>query len=210
MSVSATVILTGYFAGLALVLATPGPNLLLVGGLAALRGLARTLPLALGLGAGAGVLGTVVYAMAGLMPSGAAWDAAGRVLSAGLLAAMAARIARMPIPDTGLVARASGLHADFATAFATAITNPITGLFFASQFVGPAGELSWPQVVPLMLVTTILVMLKAIAVASVFSRAVFRDRVASAFGLWSKGVAALFIVLAGLSLRPVIVAMASG
>jgi threonine/homoserine/homoserine lactone efflux protein len=207
LSASATVILTGYFAGLALVLATPGPNLLLVGGLAALHGLARTLPLALGLGAGAGVLGAVVYAMAGLMPTGAAWDTAGKVLSAGLLAAMAARIARIPIPVAGVMARGPGLHADFATAFATAITNPITGLFFASQFVGPAGELSWLQVVPLMLVTTLLVMLKAITVAAVFSRAVVRDRVATAFGVWSKVVAALFLVLAGLSLRPVIVAI---
>lgn len=209
MSVSVTAVLTGYFSGLALVLATPGPNLLLVGALAALRGVARTLPLALGLGTGAGVLGAIVYAMAGLMPTGAAWDTAGRVLSAGLLATMAARIARMPSPAAGPVARSSGLHADFATAFATAVMNPITGLFFVSQFVGPAGDLSWPEVAPLMLVTTILVMLKAIAVAAIFSRAVVRDRVAAAFGLWSKVVAALFVVLAGLTLRPVITAMVS-
>ncbi|MCZ8106877.1 MAG: hypothetical protein O9972_54535 [Burkholderiales bacterium] len=210
MSASATVVLTGYFAGLALVLATPGPNLLLVGGLAALHGLARTLPLALGLGAGAGVLGTSIYALAGLMPAGTAWDFAGRVLSAGLLAAMAARIARTPTPSPGFVVRSSGVQADFATAFTTAIANPVTGLFFASQFVGPAGELPWPQVALLLLLTTNLVMLKAIAVAAIFSRPVVRNRAATAFGMWSKVVAGLFLVLAGLSLRPVIVAMASG
>jgi threonine/homoserine/homoserine lactone efflux protein len=50
----------GFAAGYAAVLATPGPNVVAIGGLAALRGFRATLPLCAGIGTGALILAVYI------------------------------------------------------------------------------------------------------------------------------------------------------
>lgn len=207
MSAALSTLLAGYFAGLGLVLVTPGPNLLLIGGLAALRGFRATLPVVCGLGCGAAVLGCSLYTAAGMLPDSAVWNALGRVIAACFLGALAWRLARAPTP--GGAPDDVAAHADFSAGFATAVVNPVTGLFFAAQFVGPAGDLPWRMIAPLLLISAALIVVKALLVAALLSHDTIRCRVIGAFRLWSGAVAGLFLLLALHQLRPVL-AMASG
>ena len=97
-----------------LVLATPGPNMLLVGAAAALRGARGALPLCLGVSLGAGAL------------------------CAALLLWVAVSVARRPPIDSRRLAR-GGRAAGFAAGFCAAATNPVSAAFFAAQFLGPLG-----------------------------------------------------------------------
>src|SRR3712207_2499490 len=79
-----------------LVLATPGPNMLLVGAVAALRGVTGALPLCLGVSLGAGALCGAVLLLLWLAPDGAGLDRAGRLLGAALLLWVAVSVALRP------------------------------------------------------------------------------------------------------------------
>ncbi len=84
-----------------LVLATPGPNMLLVGAAAALRGAAGALPLCLGVSLGAGALNAALLLLVAAAPAGGGaagldGEAAGRLLGAALLLWVAVSIPRRP------------------------------------------------------------------------------------------------------------------
>ncbi len=124
-----------------LVLATPGPNMLLVGAAAALRGAAGALPLCLGVSLGAGALNAALLLLVAAAPDGGTPGldgAAGRLLGAALLLWVEVSVARRPPLDARRLGR-GGRAAGFAAGFCTAATNPVSAAFFAAQFLGPLG-----------------------------------------------------------------------
>lgn len=200
--------LAGYLMTYVLLLATPGPNTLATGGFAALHGFTATLPFAMGIGLGAAIQAFVLFVGPGLLPGGESWEVIGRILSAVLLAAMGWRISRAAkrfCGDTRSPAEGpAGRRTDLAVGFGTSSTNPMTGMFFAAQFIGPAGDLPWLPALALILATAALALTNSLAVAAVFSHAVIRLRIASALPLWSRIVAVLFAFLAFRSLESII------
>jgi threonine/homoserine/homoserine lactone efflux protein len=142
-------LLSTFVLGYVIVLATPGPNLLAIGSIASLRGLRAAVPVCVGIAFGAGALGTAllitIEAAAGVVPHG---GAVGRLAAVLLLLGAAALVARPPPPaapgggDTAAPGRfgaVAGRAAAFGAGFCVAATNPLTGAFFAAQFVGPLG-----------------------------------------------------------------------
>lgn len=155
-----------FLLGYVLVLATPGPNLLVIAGVAALRGLRGALPLCLGVALGAGTLNAVVAATLGaLAGAGAApWLEAGHWIGAGLLLWVAVSVARSRPPDPAVVQRRATHGAEFGAGFCTALTNPMTAAYFAAQFLGPlaaTGKLR--LLVPISVTTTAMVFFLGVA-----------------------------------------------
>jgi threonine/homoserine/homoserine lactone efflux protein len=140
--------LVGFFAGYAMVLITPGPNLLAVAGIAALRGLRGVWPLCLGIGVGAGVLNAALLLFAfGLAADNSGWDRVGRAIGALFLLHVAVSVARLRPPMEEASPPVGGkrgrCETDHVTAmgagFLIAATNPLTGTFFAAWHVGCLG-----------------------------------------------------------------------
>ena len=120
-----------------LVLATPGPNMLLVGGAAALHGVAGAFPLCLGAALGAGALSAALLLAASAVPDGGSLEWGGGLLGAALLLWVAVTVARQRPPPSGEARRIGGRGtATFAAGFCTAATNPLTAAFFGAQFLG--------------------------------------------------------------------------
>ena len=162
-----------FLLGYLVVLATPGPNLLVIGGVAALRGMRGALPLCLGVALGAGALSAAIAATIGAGSGGAAWNAGCRLLGAGLLLWVAWTVARSRPPDPAALRDRAARTAEFGAAFCTAATNPLTAAFFAAQFLGPlsAGG-SLRVMVPVSVATAALTFFLAVAV--LFARPAFR------------------------------------
>ncbi len=197
--------ITQFLVGYMLVLASPGPNMLAVGGFAALHGFRATLPLAFGIGLGTCLLASTLYGLAGLVPQSAGWEAVGHAAAAGLLAALGLRVASTQVPADecgGAAARAA--RADVATGFMTALTNPLTAGFFAAQFLGPVGDLPQSLVGLVLALSAILAFTNATVVAACLSNSAIRQRVRTGFKPWSRIVGALFIGLAGLQVQAVV------
>jgi len=131
--------LASFLAGYAVILATPGPNMLVVGGVAALRGLRGAMPLCLGIAVGAGALCAVVLLTVGATSSVPGWENVGRLLGGVLLIYVAFNIARSSPPGEAASSRPAGRRAAFGAGFCTAATNPLTGAFFAAQFFSAFG-----------------------------------------------------------------------
>jgi threonine efflux protein len=121
--------------GYTAVLAVPGPNMLAVGGLAALRGFRAAVPISLGVAAGATSLALFVDTATATV-STQHWKNLVQVFGAILLLYVAYRVVKLtPAPST----RQRHLHtpiAEFGAGFCTALTNPITAAFFAAEFGG--------------------------------------------------------------------------
>lgn len=157
-----------FLLGYLLVLATPGPNLLVIAGVAALRGWRGALPLCLGVSLGAGALNALVAAtlgaLAGAGAGAAGWMAAGHLLGAALLLWVAVSVARSRPPDPGLVQRRAAHGAEFGAGFCTALTNPLTAAYFAAQFLGPLASAGGLRlVVPLSVASTALAFFLGVA-----------------------------------------------
>jgi threonine/homoserine/homoserine lactone efflux protein len=132
--------LLALFMGYAAVLATPGPNMLAIGGIAATRGFARAVPICLGLVVGATSLAGAMdlIAAVGNRAEVQGGDTLGRVLGAALLAWLAVSQARCG--DAGASQRVAGGGIAFCAGYCTAATNPLTIAFFAAQLAaGPLG-----------------------------------------------------------------------
>jgi threonine/homoserine/homoserine lactone efflux protein len=127
--------LADFLAAYAVILATPGPNMLLVGGAAATSGIVGALPLCLGVSLGAGALCGALLVTVRWMPEIPHWEEAYRMLGGALLLWVAVSVLRQRMP------RSDGHYprrgATLATGFCTAATNPISAAFFAAQFLGP-------------------------------------------------------------------------
>ncbi|WP_052214768.1 LysE family translocator [Belnapia sp. F-4-1] len=138
------------------ILVTPGPNLLVIAGVAALRGLRGALPICLGIALGAGTLNAALAATLHTAPTTAGWAVAGRLLAAAMLLWVAVSIARSRPPETIRAVR-SAQGAEFGAGFCTAATNPMTAAFFAAQFLGPLALMDGTRpLVPLAVTATAL------------------------------------------------------
>jgi threonine/homoserine/homoserine lactone efflux protein len=127
-----------FIAGYLVVLATPGPNLIAVGGVAALRGLGGAVPLCLGISLGAGALWVTLLAAVLAAPGNARWDTAGPLIGAVRLVWLAASVARQRPPEQDAKpAKRGDRMAAFGAGFCTAATTSLTAAFFGSQFLGP-------------------------------------------------------------------------
>lgn len=187
-----------FLLGYLVVLATPGPNLLVIGGVAALRGMRGALPLCLGVALGAGVLSAAIAATIGAGSGSTAWNAGCRLLGAGLLLWVAWSVARSRPPDPAALRDRAARTAEFGAAFCTAATNPLTAAFFAAQFLGPlsAGG-SLRVMVPLSVATAALAYFLAVAV--LFAHPAFRGAVLA----WHRPIrliAAVALVLMAVSI----------
>jgi len=132
--------LAGFIVGYAAILITPGPNVLSIGAIAALRGLRATVPLCLGIALGAFVLAAAICAAVSLGQDSPIVAQLSRTAASALLLYVAAQLLfRQPPKASGkqsLDLSARDAIATFLAGFATAATNPMTAAFFASQFLG--------------------------------------------------------------------------
>lgn len=143
----------GYLA----VLAAPGPNLLAIGVLSALRGFRSVLPFVGGVAAGAAALALGLLLAFGAIGIDDGAARAARAIGGVLLLIVALRVLRSPAPAArGAPAGAEavgGALLGFAAGFTTAATNPITAAYFLAQFIGPLAEAACaPAAVPLVAV----------------------------------------------------------
>ncbi len=75
-----------FLLGYLVILVTPGPNMLVVGGVAALRGVRGALPICCGIAMGAAApVADIALVAAGITSRAPDWDVAGRWLAVGLL-----------------------------------------------------------------------------------------------------------------------------
>lgn len=134
----------GFAAGYAAVLATPGPNVLAIGSLAALQGFRATLPLCAGIGTGALILAVSIQFAFDSQLLSPVVEQFGRALAAALLLYVAVRmLASRPKDPATRSAEPAASRDKVATFFAgasTAATNPITGAYFASQLLAPVSN----------------------------------------------------------------------
>ncbi len=129
--------LLAYLLGYVALLAIPGPNMLAVGTMAALRGFGSALSLCMGLALGAGTLAAVLFALVlAQAASGASvlefWGRVAGALCQIMAAVLILRMRPMPA-EASATPRASG----FLAGFCTAVTNPLTAAYFIAQFLGP-------------------------------------------------------------------------
>ncbi|WP_298956646.1 LysE family transporter [uncultured Methylobacterium sp.] len=127
-------------ASYALVLAVPGPNLLVVlrSSLSASTG--RTVCTALGIGCGAALATALAAGCAALLPDGRVMQWAGTGLFACLLVRMALQILSEPDAGPGRAEAAGHGQGSFVPGLLAAASNPITVSFFAGYFLGHPGS----------------------------------------------------------------------
>lgn len=140
----ATLLLAKFALGYLAVLAAPGPNMLAVGMLAALRGFRAVLPFCLGIATGAGSLALLLHLAFGSLVDTHGVEVAARAVGGAMLLVVALRVMRTPRPCLPAEApsgtdRHDGGGTAFAAGFLTALTNPVTAAYCMAQFLGPLG-----------------------------------------------------------------------
>jgi homoserine/homoserine lactone efflux protein len=126
--------LPAFVLGYAAILAVPGPNMLALGGLAALRGFHAAAPFALGAASGATALAVATQAAIAVLAE-PSWVFAVRGAGVLLLVVLALRIFFRSRAMTDGNGRAStSLVVEAGTGFCTALGNPITIAYFAAEY----------------------------------------------------------------------------
>ncbi|WP_043829966.1 LysE family translocator [Muricoccus aerilatus] len=202
--------LAAFLAGYVMILVTPGPNMLAIGGVAALHGLRGAAPLCIGASFGAGCLGTATFLFVRYASAVPSAEGVARIAGALLLAYVAIDIARHSVLQEkaqalGCAIPAINRAAAFGVGFCTAATNPLTGSFFAAQFLGPldpnrmGARGAW---------AIACIMLSALVFFLLVASLLARPPVRSAAISWHRpirfGVAALLASMAVNTLRPVL------
>ena len=202
--------LAAFLAGYVMILATPGPNMLAIGGVAALHGLRGAAPLCVGASFGAGCLGTATFLIVRYASPVPSAGGVARIAGALLLAYVAIDLARHSALQEkaqalGCALPAINRAAAFGVGFCTAATNPLTGSFFAAQFLGPldpsgiGARGAW---------VIACIMLSALVFFLLVASLLARPPVRSAALAWHRpirlGVAALLGFMAVSTLRPVL------
>jgi threonine/homoserine/homoserine lactone efflux protein len=130
--------LGAFMLGYLLIMASPGPNMVAIGTIAALEGLASALPMITGIAFGVGVLASLVLAVSELMQLETLSPAL-QFLAGGMLLTVAWAISRtrnFAQPEgAGSARRSSQGLALFLAGFTTAASNPITIAYFAAALV---------------------------------------------------------------------------
>lgn len=126
--------LLAFIVGYAAILAVPGPNMLALGGLAALRGFRAAVPMSLGIAGGATTLAAIIdvtSATAARLP----WRTVAEFAGAGLLLLVACLVMRLR-PNAPAERCLRAPIVEFGAGFCTALTNPITAGYFVAEFGG--------------------------------------------------------------------------
>jgi threonine/homoserine/homoserine lactone efflux protein len=133
--------LPAFILGYTAILAVPGPNMLALGGLAALRGFNAAAPFALGAASGATALAVVTQAAVAVIAQ-TSWVIAVRGAGALLLAVLALRIVRSKASTENGGRASNSLLVEAGAGFCTAIGNPVTIVYFTAEYASfPA---AWP------------------------------------------------------------------
>lgn len=164
--------LTIFTIGYVLCLMTPGPNFLAICGVALARGFRGSLPVSLGIAVGSMALAMVVATAAEAIPDGQAWERTSRAAGALLLGYVAWRLMKAASPKL----KPQVGTAEFTFGFATAFVNPITGAYFASQFlVAPAGASGIDDVVAIAIVPLV-ALVRSLLIAALLGNPSVRAR----------------------------------
>lgn len=132
----------GYF----VILATPGPNMLTIGTMAALRGFRGALPFCLGIALGAGLVAGATSLLLEAFAGSHKLELVGRIVAGTLLMVLAFHIicARAPrVSDQTLFSQPRMPHnwcVGLGTGFFIALTNPVTAAYCFAQFMGPLAQ----------------------------------------------------------------------
>jgi len=193
------------------VLAMPGPNMLAIGGVAAIRGFQAVIPFCLGIAVGAGALAGLLYSAAVAIPKNDVWQMIARIAGALLLLVFAGRVAILRPPSDRVRARKNTLifssHiGEFSAGFCTAMTNPITLAYFAAEFVGPLSALrgTLPVAVTLAAIP-VLALVSSLITAVVLARALARRAALAWHRPICVTVALALVVLAATIMKPLII-----
>ena len=191
--------LGAFMLGYLLIMASPGPNMVAIGTLAALEGLASALPMIAGIACGAGGLASFVLAVSELMQvetlSPALQFLAGLML---LTVAWAVSRTRNFAQTEGAAnpRRSSQGLALFLAGFSTAASNPITIAYFAAA-LGPIGRASVAEggsTIGIVIIITAAAALFWFACAVLMARPTMRGFVRKREGL-IRAVAAMLIAV---------------
>ena len=193
-----------YFVGLFLILVTPGPNFLLIGTLSALYGIRSVAPLLLGIAAGQTVLASALYGLGAFIPDGPKWNAFANSLEAILIAMIAWRLFDSARFDTPIRNQKISQSTHFSSGFVTAVSNPIAGLYLASQFLGPLNDINIVTFLFLLALYVCLAILVNFIVAFVMSHDMVRLRFQRSIRVWTQVTAIIFFLIALRHLEPVI------
>ena len=192
------------------VLATPGPNMLAIGGIAALRGFRAAIPFCCGIALGAGILASSLFSAAVVISAHDVWQTMARVVGALLLLSIAGRVSTLKPPRNPTRGRTSSAKLpfhliEFSAGFCTAAANPITIAYFAAEFVGPLSALNdaLPVVITLTAIPT-LALAGGLITATILARPMARKTAL----LWHRpicaAVAMALVVLAASVIRPLV------
>ncbi len=198
--------LSTFWLGYLVILAVPGPNLLVVSYVAATNGLRSALPLALAIACGAALLLTIIHALADI--AGPGFRESLSFASAFLLLFSALRIVRAKVPcapDSASVPRR--VIPDLLLGLACGFANPVTAAYFTATLLGGNSLLFAPgMAAPLVFGTAALCGGYAIAAAVLFSRFRIRKHVMQRFTIIKIVTATLMagygIVTAGKTFGP--------
>jgi threonine/homoserine/homoserine lactone efflux protein len=183
--------LASFWLGYLVILAVPGPNLLVVSYVAATHGLRSAIPLVLAISCGAAMLLTAIYTLADT--AGPGFRQGLSCMSVFLLFYSAFRILRAKAPsgpDDASVPRR--LIPDISLGLACGFTNPVTAAYFTAALLGGNTILFVPGMAgPLAVSTAALCGSFAITAAALFSRVAIRERVLRHFNFVKVSAAAL-------------------
>jgi threonine/homoserine/homoserine lactone efflux protein len=183
--------------GYAAVLAVPGPNMLALGGLAALRGFRAAVPISLGIAIGATALAACISA-ASIATAAPPWRTAAAFVGAALLLGVAAFVMRLR-PDAPAPQRRRAPIAEFGAGFCTAVTNPITSGYFAAEFGSSLQDCAIAALAAIPVVALVMCLSLSRVLTALWARRIVRA--------WHRpirlGTAAVLVAMAGLMvLRP--------
>lgn len=158
--------------GYVMVLAVPGPNIIAIAGLAALRGFRATVPICMGIASGATLLAALLH---GVLAAAHSLRLQGQLQVAGavLLVTVAVQVAWQRIDGASPKRPRTTAAAQFASGFFTAVAaNPLSGTFFGAQFAGPLAEHGTADAALVCVPCTALIV--SLGVAALLSRPVLR------------------------------------
>lgn len=194
------------WAGYAVVIAIPGPNMMLVGAIAACRGFRGVVPMMFGIGAGAGLLVATICCIVGqAVDLGALRDWL-TVGSSALLLFIAFRLGKTKLlsathPDQGR----RNAWTEILTGVSGGLLNPITASYFSSYLLGhdSARMLECSPAV-LSAGVFVIAVVKLSLVALLLSRQRARMWVCGHLRFIRLGAASVVTILAGTSFWPVL------
>lgn len=155
--------------GYVLCLMAPGPNLMIVASVALRRGFWGSLPMCHGVTIGSLALAGGIYWLASTVPAFGSWDRVGRAVGAMLLFYMALQL----VFGSGVRSPTPASRTDFTLGFVTASINPITGAFFASQFLAMARAPTFAELVLIFVVVGGVAFARSVLIALVMDMRIF-------------------------------------